>query len=141
MKIDTKCLKSVKYILVKKRPKLGPSVSGTKWDRIKQIFLQKEWVNRILLKYKTGTHSDRKSPKQGSSLRNLPTIPKYGSTTPGLKHTDMLFYLIYQAFNGNTAYVIYNTNACNVVYPRAKIGLGQIGKLLDSIFPPRYSYS
>ncbi len=32
------------------------------------------------MRYKIGTQSDRKSKKRGSSLRNLPTMPKYGST-------------------------------------------------------------
>ncbi len=63
---------------------LGPSISGTKYDRNKLIFFcRKRGVNRIVLRYKVGTQSDWKSPKGGSSLRNLPTMPKYGSTRPG----------------------------------------------------------
>ncbi len=39
MKIDIKCLKSVKlYILVKIRPPLDPSISVTKCDRDNLIF-------------------------------------------------------------------------------------------------------
>ncbi len=49
-----------------------------------RFFLQKEGVNRIVLRYKIGTQSDRKSQKWGSSPRNLPTMPKYGSTPRGL---------------------------------------------------------
>ncbi len=47
-----------------------------------RFFLQKEGVNRIVLRYKIGTQSDRKSQKRGSSPRNLLTMPKYGSTPP-----------------------------------------------------------
>ncbi len=46
------------------------------------FFLQKEVVNRITLKHKIGTQSYRKCKKQGSSSRNYPTMPKYGSTPP-----------------------------------------------------------
>ncbi len=53
------------------------NVIETNW-----FFLQKEGVNRIVLRYKIGTQSDWKSPKRGSSPRNLPTMPKYGSTHP-----------------------------------------------------------
>ncbi len=44
----------------------GPSISGTKCERDKPIFCKKRWVN------------------QWSSLWNLPTMPKYGSTFPGI---------------------------------------------------------
>ncbi len=55
-KIDAKSLKPVKlYILVKIRPTLGPCISGTKYDRDKLFFLQKEGVNLIWLSHKIGT--------------------------------------------------------------------------------------
>ncbi len=40
------------------RPTLGPSISVTKYDRDKLIYLQKEEVNQIVLSYKIGTQSD-----------------------------------------------------------------------------------
>ncbi len=67
---------------MKNRPTLGPSISGTKCDRDNPNYLQKEGVNRIVLRYKIGTQSDCKSQKWGSSLRTPPTMPKYGSTHP-----------------------------------------------------------
>ncbi len=51
------------------RPTLGPSIYGTKCDTDKP-------------RYKIGIQSDWKSPKRGSSPRNLPTMPKYGCTHP-----------------------------------------------------------
>ncbi len=36
-----------------------------------------------MMMYKIGTQSDWKSKERGSSLRSLPTMPKYGSTHPG----------------------------------------------------------
>ncbi len=54
------------------------------------FFLQKKGVNRIVLRYKIGTQSDWKSPKQGSSPRNLPTMPKYGCTPPPPGNTSHL---------------------------------------------------
>ncbi len=51
-KIETKCLKTVKiYILVKIRPTLGAIFSGAKCDRDKLIFMQKEKVNQIVMRY------------------------------------------------------------------------------------------
>ncbi len=47
-------------------------------------FLQKKGVNQIKLRHKIGTQLDKNSQKWGSSLWNLPTIPKYGSTPPPL---------------------------------------------------------
>ncbi len=63
---------------------LGHSISETKCDRDKLIFfcwkrlsIWSCWgINKI------GIQSDWKSPKQGSSPRNVPTMPKYGSTLP-----------------------------------------------------------
>ncbi len=47
-----------------------------------QLFLQKEQVNRIVLRYKIGTQSDwKKNP--GASPRNLPAMPNYESTCLG----------------------------------------------------------
>ncbi len=66
----------------KNRPTLGPSISGTNVIETNWLFLQKEGVNQIVLRYKTGTQSYWKSQKQWSSPRNLPTMPKYGSTHP-----------------------------------------------------------
>ncbi len=45
--------------------------------------MQKEEVNQIVVVYKIGTQSDRKSQKRGSSRRNLPTMPTFGSTFLG----------------------------------------------------------
>ncbi len=53
-----------------------------------RFFLQKEGVNGIVLRYKIGTQSDRKSQKRGSSPRNLPTMPKYGSFSLSFQMTS-----------------------------------------------------
>ncbi len=48
-------------ILLKKlqcRPTLDPSISETKYDRDKLIFLLKDGVNQIMLRHKIGTQSD-----------------------------------------------------------------------------------
>ncbi len=65
------------------RPSLGPSLSGTKHDRDKLIFPQKEGVNEIMLMHKLGTQSERNSQTRGSSPENLSTMSKYGSTLLG----------------------------------------------------------
>ncbi len=46
------------YFHEKIKPTLGPSISGTKYDRDKLNFLQKEGVNQIVMKYEIGTQSD-----------------------------------------------------------------------------------
>ncbi len=68
------------------RSNLVPNISGNKYDRDKPILSAENVVNQILMRYKIGMHSDRKSQKRGSSLWNLPTMPKYGSTPlpPGM---------------------------------------------------------
>ncbi len=82
-KIDTKCLKSVKwYILVKKIDHLYILVSlelnviETHWF----FFCRKSWS--IVMTHTIGTQLDWKSKKRGSSLQNVPTMPNYGSTHP-----------------------------------------------------------
>ncbi len=55
-----------------------------------RFFLQKEGVNRIVLRYKIGTQSDGKSQTRGSSPQNLPTMPKYGSTPLPLGPQDLI---------------------------------------------------
>ncbi len=47
---------------------LGPRLSGTKWDRDKPIFLQKEGVNQIVLRYKMGPHQIE-NPQNGAHHR------------------------------------------------------------------------
>ncbi len=64
------------------RPTLGPSISETKCERDKPIFLQKEGVNQITRRHEMGSQSDRRSQKQGSSLLNLHTMAKYGEYLP-----------------------------------------------------------
>ncbi len=82
---------------------LGPSISGTKCDRDKMIFQQKEGVNQIMMRHTIGAHSDRKPQKLVSSLQNLPTMPKYGSTPLplGLLHDHNICKLIKYMKNKN----------------------------------------
>ncbi len=72
-KICTKCFKNLSN-------KCFVSFGETKFNRDKLFCLKKEDVNQIELTYKIGTQFYRKTQKRGSSLQNLPTIPKYGST-------------------------------------------------------------
>ncbi len=44
--------------------------------------LDRAWLFEGFKDAEKGTQSDRKSQKRGSSPRNLPTMPRYGSTTP-----------------------------------------------------------
>ncbi len=69
-------------ILENKILPLDPIISGTKCDRNKLMFMQKEGVNPITMRHTIGTKSDHKSQKGGSSPHNLPTMPYYGSTYP-----------------------------------------------------------
>ncbi len=47
---------------------------------INRFFSVEREVNQIVTRHKIGIQSQ----KQGSSLCNLPTMPKYGSTLPGM---------------------------------------------------------
>ncbi len=49
-----------------------------------QFFLQKEGVNQFMMRHKIRTYSVRKSQKWGSLPWNHHTMPKYGSTLPGM---------------------------------------------------------
>ncbi len=51
-----------------------------------RFFLQKEGVHRIVVRYKQGANRIENPPKRGSSQRNLPTMPNYGSTPPPSAH-------------------------------------------------------
>ncbi len=64
-----------------------------KCDRDKQIiFLQKERVNQIMMRHKIGTQLDQQYQKWGSSLQNLPTMPKYVNTLPPKCDRDKLIF-------------------------------------------------
>ncbi len=61
------------------------NVIDTNW-----LFLQQEGVNQIWLHHTIGTKSDWQSQKWGSSLWNLPTMPKHGSTP--LPHERSMYF-------------------------------------------------
>ncbi len=47
-----------------------------------QYFSTDRGVNQMVMMHKLDTQLKRKSKKRGSSSRNFPTMPKYGSSTP-----------------------------------------------------------
>ncbi len=77
-------------MLVKKSiPTLGPSISGTKCDRDKPFFLQKEGVFWVVLRYKIGTQSYRKSPTQGVIIAEPPYHAQvWEYPTRGMSYTE-----------------------------------------------------